>query len=112
MGLVTATLVLPVMAAEPASPPPPTESPPGVKASAPDAEGAPVPETGYTEVAEAPCPPPGAAAIPATGWFGAWKKMNMDMEEKTGTSVSIGIDEHYQYIAHGPNDGHGRDLFW
>ena len=59
-------------------------------------------------------PPPSAEPAPAapSGWFAAWNRMKADLEEKTGTSLSICADEHYQYVVSGPGEGRGRDVFW
>jgi hypothetical protein len=45
-------------------------------------------------------------------WFEAWKKMKKDLEETTGTSFALTLDNHAQDVLNGPGEGHQRNLFW
>ncbi len=59
---------------------------------------------------KAPTAPPNSAD--AGDWFKAWQKMKKDLEQTTGTSFSLNLDEHMQCVLNGPGEGNERDLFW
>lgn len=46
------------------------------------------------------------------GWFEVWKKLKADLEETTGTSVSICAVPTNQVILNGPGQGSDRTVFW
>lgn len=45
-------------------------------------------------------------------WFQAWKDIKKDLKDKTGTDVSVYLDQHVGFVLSGPGKGHERDLFW
>lgn len=45
-------------------------------------------------------------------WFAAWQKAKKDLEESTGTSFALTLDNHSQFILSGRGEGHERNLFW
>lgn len=67
--------------------------------------------------ADANQPPAGNPAgsnTPAgpTNWFEAWKQLKKDLEQTTGTSFSVSLDDHMQAVLNGPGEGRERNLFW
>lgn len=47
-----------------------------------------------------------------TNWFEAWKQLKKDLESTTGTSFSVSLDDHAQFVLNGPGEDHHRNLFW
>jgi hypothetical protein len=78
--------------------------------SSPPAAG-PVPQAGIILASDKT---PKAKTDPngAGDWFKAWQQMKKDLEQTTGTSFSLNLEEHMQSVLNGPGEGHERDLFW
>ncbi|MCJ7543595.1 MAG: carbohydrate porin, partial [Phycisphaerae bacterium] len=57
---------------------------------------------------------PAGSITPAgpTNWFEAWNQLKKDLEQTTGTSFSVTLDDHMQAVLSGPGEGRERNLFW
>ncbi len=58
--------------------------------------------------AEGEIRPPG----PLPRWLGTWRQFKEQLEQRHGTKVGLVLDDHYQHIARGPNEGEGDNVFW
>jgi carbohydrate-selective porin OprB len=45
-------------------------------------------------------------------WLGAWRRFKEDMEQWYGTRIGLVLDNRYQHILRGENDGRGHNIFW
>jgi len=49
-------------------------------------------------------------ALPGT--LKAWRAFKQHLEQAYGTRIGLVLDDHYQHILEGRNEGHGHNIFW
>lgn len=59
-----------------------------------------------------PCDAEPAGKEAEIGWFDCWKAFKKQMQEETGTSVGLCLNNTNQVILNGPKEGKDRHVFW
>ena len=86
--------------------------PGGGYGQSPSAAPTPAPTVGLNLAPAAGGASAGKSGAAPADWFAAWTKMKKDLEQTTGTSFAITLDNTDMWVLNGPGADQMRDLLW